>query len=66
MAVHALGLKGGRIKNLNVILIKGPAGIVEKAMIVEVDWAAEGSKMMERSKGGIYLEIKIGMNDFFR
>jgi hypothetical protein len=61
--VHALGLKGARIINLNVILIDGPAGIVEKDLIAEVDWAAGGIKMMELSKGEIYLEIKIEMND---
>jgi len=37
MPVHALGLKGGGIKNPNVMLIEEPVGIVEKALIVEAD-----------------------------
>ena len=37
MVVFALGLKGARIKNLNAILIDGPAGIVEKDLIAEVE-----------------------------
>jgi hypothetical protein len=64
MVVLDLRLKGDSIISLIGIQIEGPAGIDEKAMIAEADWAGGGIWMTELLKGEMYLEIKIEMNVF--
>jgi hypothetical protein len=49
---------------LIAILIEGLAGIEEKDLIAEVDWAAGDIKMIKLLKGEIYLGVKIEMYNF--